>query len=171
MTTPTPNPREHRGRIVLVVGIDLSDVSEQLLANARDFLRSAEAAELHLVHAVHPESLRSTLTVPISEKGGPESQAHVEAAEWQLERLGASIVGDSGAQVRIHTPVGYPAEEITRIAKEVGADLILVEAHDRPWPKRMFYPSVVARIARSAPCSVLASRPRAHAHEAAKRSA
>ena len=48
--------REERRRIVLVVGLDLSDVSEHLLLTARNLVRSVDEAELHLVHVVHPES-------------------------------------------------------------------------------------------------------------------
>ncbi len=165
MSMPSPNS-QHR-HLVIVVGIDLSDVSRHLLVNAQNLIRSAGAAELHLVHVVQPESVRSRLTEPISANGGPESRAHIEAAEWQLERLSASVVGDSGAEVRIHTPVGDPAEQIARIAEQVGADLVLVEAHDRAWPRRMFHRSVVARIARHASCSVLTSRPKGEAHRAA----
>jgi nucleotide-binding universal stress UspA family protein len=162
MTTPSIN-HQHRRPVVIVVGIDLSDVSVHLMNNARDLIRSAKVAELHLVHVIHPESVRSRLTEPISTKGGPESRAHIESAQWQLERVRASIVGDSGVEVRVHTPVGEPAEQIARIAQEVGADLVLVEAHDRASPGRMFHRSVVARIARKAPCSVLTSRPKGDA--------
>src|SRR5258708_4756014 len=45
------------GRTVVVTGVDLSDVSEHLLAKVRDLVRSPQDAELHVVHVVHREPL------------------------------------------------------------------------------------------------------------------
>ena len=53
--------------------------------------------------------------------------------------------------------------ELTRIARETAADIIVVEVHDHP--PRVFHHSVVARIARTAPCSVLAIRKPARGEE------
>ena len=44
------------------------------------------------------------------------------------------------------------------LAREVGAGIVIVEAHDRPWRARLFHRSVAARIGREAPCSVLMVR-------------
>lgn len=144
-------------RIVLVVGVDLSDVSEHLLSQSRDLVRSVELAELHVVHVVRPESLRERLTEPLHAQG-VTTRATSAAAHFELERMCESIVSGSRAKWTVHTPVGRTADELTRIARDVGADVIVVEAHEHSQRPRVFHRSVVGRIAQKAPCSVLTIR-------------
>jgi len=145
-----------RSRIVVTVGVDLSDVSEHLLQQARDLVRSVDDAELHIVHVVKPESLRERLTEPIG-SGGYSTRSLAQSARWELERLCETIVQGSGARWLVHTPVGRTADELTRIARDVGSDVIVVETHDHA-RRRMFHRSVVARIVQLSACSVLAIR-------------
>jgi len=145
-------------RIVLVVGVDLSDVSEHLLTRARDLVRSVELAELHVVHVVRPEPLRAWLTEPLHAEG-VTTRATTQAAHFELERMCESIVRGSRAKWRVHTPVGQPADQLTRVARSVGADVIVVEAHEHSRRPRVFHRSVIGRIAQTAPCSVLTIRP------------
>jgi nucleotide-binding universal stress UspA family protein len=141
--------------MVVVVGLDLSDVSEHVLARARDLLRSIDDAELHVVHVIQPPSLGHMLVQPVRATGNGTSD-NTESARRQLQGFCDTVVPRSKAQVVLHTPVGRPADELTRIARETAADIIVVEVHDHT--RRVFHHSVVARIARSAPCSVLAIR-------------
>jgi nucleotide-binding universal stress UspA family protein len=158
-SNPSPPPRS---RLVLVIGIDLTEVSEHLLAKARDLVHSVDEAELHVVHVVHPEPLRERLAEPVN-SGGVVERARMESAHWELARLCARIVQGSQASWRIHTPVGRPADELTRVAREVGADFVVVEVHEHEGRRRLFHRSVAARIAEIAPCSVLAIRDRRQA--------
>jgi nucleotide-binding universal stress UspA family protein len=158
--------RQERSRIVLVVGVDLSDVSEHLLAKKRDLAGSVDEVELHVVHVIHPESLRERLAMPGQ---GLETRDQRDSARWRLDRLCETIAQDSRARWLVHTPVGHAADELTRIARDVHADVVVIEAHDhsRPTMRRVFHRSVVARIAKIAPCSVLTIRsPRQSGDEA-----
>jgi nucleotide-binding universal stress UspA family protein len=146
--------------LVVVVGVDLSDVSEHLLTNARDLVRTVDDAELHVVHVVRPESLRERLTEPVRSVRVTE-RANVESANWQLQRLCEAIVRGSGARWVLHTPVGDAAEELTRIARKVRADIIVLEAHEHGARARLFHRSAVVRVVQRAPCAVLAIRQRA----------
>jgi nucleotide-binding universal stress UspA family protein len=155
-------------RIVLVVGVDLSDVSEHLLTQTRALVRPVDDAEVHVVHVVHPDSLRDQIERPLhSPDIGARSQ--VEYAKWELQRLCGSLALGPRTRVLVHTPVGGVAEEVTRSADQVAADMIVVEAHEHTAQggvRRMFHRSVVARIARTAACSVLTIRkPRSRAPE------
>jgi nucleotide-binding universal stress UspA family protein len=62
----------------------------------------------------------------------------------------------------MHTPVGDPATQLALVADEVAADLLVVEAHAHHGhgPVRVFHRSTMDRIARIAPCTVLAIRKR-----------
>jgi nucleotide-binding universal stress UspA family protein len=147
--------REVRSHMIVVVGVDLSDVSEHVLARACDLLRSIDDAELHVVHVVQPHPLRQLLLEPMRPAGAgthPDS----ESARRRLQAICDSVVSRTQARVFLHTPVGRPADELTRIARETAADIIVVEVHEHT--RRVFHHAVVARIARTAPCSLLAIR-------------
>jgi nucleotide-binding universal stress UspA family protein len=113
--------------------------------------------ELHVVHVVRRESLRERLTEPVGSAHTSE-RAMIDSAWFELERLCQTIVQGSGVRWTVHTPVGRPAHEVTRIAGQVGADVIVLESHPHSGRSRVFHRSLVARIVRTAPCSVLAIR-------------
>jgi nucleotide-binding universal stress UspA family protein len=168
LNLPTMNAEvqpQARIRVVLVVGVDLGEVSEQLLRTAQNLLHSADEAELHVVHVVRPESLIQRIEEPPGSVGTVD-RSQAEAAHWQLEHMCDAMAHRSSTRVVVHTPVGRPAEELVRIAKDVGADVLVVEAHDPSKPRRVLHRSVVARVARTAPCSVLMVRPNARAVQA-----
>jgi nucleotide-binding universal stress UspA family protein len=143
-------------RIVLVVGVDLSELSEHVLTTAHNLVRAMDEAELHLVHVVHREGVTQLLAEPIRSPGMIE-RANAEGARWELERLRDSVLLGSHVRVVVHTPVGNAADELARIASEVDADVIVVEAH-HAGARWGFHRSIVARISKIAPCSVLALR-------------
>jgi nucleotide-binding universal stress UspA family protein len=150
--------REEGSRIVLVIGLDLSDVSKHLVSTARHLVRSVDEVELHLVHVVHRDSLPQRLADSMHVGGGLE-RAEADYAHWEMERLRDAILTGSRARVTVHTPSGNAAYELARVATQVGADVILVEAH-HAGTKWGFHRSIVARTAMLAPCSVLAVRQR-----------
>src|SRR4029077_8709598 len=105
------------GRVVLVVGVDLTDISEKLVATARDLVRFALEAELHVVHVVAPESLAMRLQEPLGAVGIAD-RANIESAQFLLNRLREGILGSADLRVIVHTPVGATARELVRIARE-----------------------------------------------------
>jgi nucleotide-binding universal stress UspA family protein len=146
--------REARSHMVVVVGVDLSDVSEHVLARARDLVRSIDDAELHVVHVVEPQPLRHLFESLRPANTGARSDP--EPALRELQGFCESSLPGSRERVVLHTPVGRPADELARIALKTAADIIVVEVHEHP--PRVFHHALVARLARIAPCSVLAIR-------------
>jgi nucleotide-binding universal stress UspA family protein len=146
------------GRAVVVVGVDLSDVSEHLLTNARDLVRTVEDAEFHVVHVIRPESLRERLTEPIRSPAHVAEQSQIESARWQLQRMCVELLHRPGVRWFVHTPVGDASAQLSDLARSVGADVIVVEAHDHPSRARLFHRSAVVRLFQDAPCSVIAIR-------------
>ncbi len=139
---------------VLVVGVDLTDVSEHLVSSARQILRGGGEGELHVVHVVPREPFTQRITNPPRSRG-PAEISGMEAAQWELGRLCAVLADGSNVKVTTHTPIGDPAQEVVRVAREVGASLVLVETHD---DNRLFHVSVATQIVAAAPCSVLTLR-------------
>jgi nucleotide-binding universal stress UspA family protein len=154
-------------RIVLVVGVDMSNVSEHLLTQTRALIRPVEEAEVHVVHVVSPEPPLLRLVRPKDAKDAG-AVYEVEHAQLALERLSNALVHNPRTRVIMHTPVGSAAAQLTRIAAQVGADILVVEAHEHDGrePLRMFHRSVVDHIGSTAPCTVLTIRkPRRVAEE------
>jgi nucleotide-binding universal stress UspA family protein len=156
----TANPQSQQpSRIVLVVGVDMSNVSEHLLAQTGALIRGVDEAEVHVVHVVRPEPPLLRLVRPKDEKDAGVVH-EVEYAQLTLERLSDSFVHNPRIRVVMHTPVGSAPDELTRIAAQVGADILVVEAHEHEGrrPFRVSHRSVVDHIASTAPCTVLTIR-------------
>jgi nucleotide-binding universal stress UspA family protein len=164
---PAYSQSQQPSRIVLVVGVDMSNVSEHLLTQTRALIRPVDEAEVHVVHVVSPEPPLLRLVRPSDAKDAG-AVYQVEHAQSVLERLSNSLVLTPSTRVIMHTPVGNAADQLTRIAAQVGADILVVEAHEHDGrePFRMFHRSVVDQIASTAPCTVLTIRkPRPVAEE------
>jgi nucleotide-binding universal stress UspA family protein len=147
-----------RNRIVLVVGLDLADTSEHLLGTVRELTFGMAEAELHVVHVVPPETFQERMGEPLTSPGLAEHR-RTQVAQWELERLCRAVVAGATVHVVVHTPAGRPVTELARVAREVGADAIVVEAHEHHTGARhLFHRSVAAGLAESAPCSVLTVR-------------
>jgi len=60
---------------------------------------------------------------------------------------------------------GRPAEKIVEIAREQGADLIVMGTHGRAGLDRLFFGSVANEVVRTASCPVMTIRPEKPADE------
>jgi nucleotide-binding universal stress UspA family protein len=158
-TAMTANAQDQPSRIVLVVGVDMSNVSEHLLTQTRALLRPVDEAEVHVVHVVRRETPLLRLVRPKDAKDAGVVY-EVEQAQRALQHLSDALVHNPRTRVIMHTPVGSAPDELTRIAGEVGADILVVEAHehDGSEPTRMFHRSVLDHISSTAPCTVLTIR-------------
>ena len=154
----TPNPTTKA--VVIVVGIDFSSTSAHLLQSARDLARTAPRVELHVVHAMPVQRISPGL-VDALPRASRSISAEVQSAHEQLDALCAPIVAGLDAVVTTHVRAGRAVDEIPRLAAEISADMILVEAHGRTGLRRLFHHSLAADLARNAPCSVLTVRPKA----------
>ena len=55
--------------------------------------------------------------------------------------------------------VGKPAEEIVRVARDEGVDLIVMGTHGHSGLSHLVHPNVAERVVRKAPCPVMTIRP------------
>jgi nucleotide-binding universal stress UspA family protein len=133
---------------------------------ARDY-----GARLVLLHVLSPLTIASesgTVTVEPPDTG--------RAAGEELEALRADL---PGLRVDRFLRDGAAADEIVRLAGEVGCDLVVMGTHGRTGLRRLLMGSVAEEVARKAPCPVLtlklpvpfaAAVPRDREPAAAKRS-
>lgn len=117
----------------MLVAIDLTDESQQVLERARDEA-TRHGARLSLVHVIKPvEQVYGgfgAIGVP-GDFGGQlaslEREAHRQA-EDRLAKIGAELGVASGGT---HVLLGNAAAEIRRLAEEQGVDLIVIGTHGR----------------------------------------
>ena len=138
----------------IVVATDFSDPAEVAVDRAIEWARHFDAA-LHITHVF-------ALPVPaigVYDFAIPESGIR-EAREAALKRLEQAAEKAVKAGVRTHTHlVSTPTETgISEVAREVGADLIVVGTHGHTGLKHVLLGSVAERVVRHAPCSVMVVR-------------
>ncbi len=147
----------------IVVGIDFSELATRALEEAME-LAQRRQGELHVVAVV--ESAHGEF-IPSADR----HQSFVQITDHVRTRLdreaGAALrafqarSGD-GVTLRAiaHVRVGHTAEQLTALAVEIGADLVVVGTHGRRGMQRLVMGSVAEKTVRLAPCPVLVVRPK-----------
>ncbi|MGD9601805.1 MAG: universal stress protein [Gammaproteobacteria bacterium] len=124
------------GRAALRQGADLA-----ILCKARVYLLAVVASELGIT---------------LAEAAAPSDLPEREREEVRrVLTEGAEELRNAGLSVETRLGAGNPAEEIGRVAREVGADLIVVGHREQTALARWWSGSVGLSLLAHAPCSVL----------------
>jgi len=153
--TQAPSARE-RGIRRLLVCLDRSPFSEVCLPYALCLSKAFGSAVtlLHVLEAQH-------------ERSGPRSGPHAtDAVGWEISRREASEYLNrmqqaaelSGQQVDVRLEQGHPAERITGLARELGADLTVIGSHGEGGVVAWNLGSTVQQVLAVARGSVLVAR-------------
>jgi universal stress protein E len=142
-----PRPAFHR----ILCPVDGSEVSARGLHNAVALAKTF-SAEL-IVLAVVPEM---SWLLAAGEAGTLAGAFEEHERNWQTE-LNAFLARQdfSGVTWTQEMPVGNPAREITRIARERKCDVLVIGATGRTGLLRVLLGSVTRRVLQDLPCSVL----------------
>ncbi|HUZ02795.1 MAG TPA: universal stress protein [Thermomicrobiaceae bacterium] len=140
----------------ILLATDGSDNAGGALRAAVQLAR-ASGAELHVVHAW---LLAPAPTFPYPPVGYPD--VYREQAEAVLTREGRRIATAGARVTQFHLRLGRPADEVTDLARELAADLIVVGSRGRGTIQRLILGSVAEGIVHSARCPVLVVRGGAH---------
>jgi nucleotide-binding universal stress UspA family protein len=167
VTTAQPRPAgsavsrpHHRDLRTIVVGTDGSTTAEVAVQQAV-VLAVRFGSRLHVVSAYGlagraslPDELH---TVPDRVSDLAWQLAAPDDAEAVLSRTVAGIQG-AGVDVVTHARKGDPAQVLISVAKEEGADLIVVGTKGLSSARRFLVGSVAGSIVRLAPCGVFVVR-------------
>lgn len=136
--------------------LDFSKTSRLALEAACDLARryGAHVEILHVTGQKHRSD--GVLLAPPEPK---ERDDHVALGK-RLEAWSSEFELSAGAPIATLLRDGDPVEEIERVARENGHDLIVLGAAGRTGLKQALLGSVAERVTRHAPCPVLAVRPR-----------
>ena len=129
----------------IVCTTDFSDFSNRAVpfgvALAKEF-----GAKLYLCHVIDLSSVAM-----YGEGFSDPLMLESKIREYAHEHL-QDLIGDADIDWESLTSVGHTADEITQIAKEKGADLVVSATHGRSGLKRLILGSVTERLMRTLPC-------------------
>src|SRR5262245_29857484 len=157
------NPFGEAGMIRLKKILFPTDFSE-CSRRAREYacaLAERFQAELHVLHVLQD-------VLPYTTDGGamlalpPNYLAeHKQAAEDALKRVLSAEWTQGKAVIRVIRP-GNPFLEISKYAKEMDIDVIVIGTHGRTALLHMLLGSVAEKVIRKSPCPVLTVHPEGH---------
>ena len=133
----------------IVVAVDLSPHSEKTAAYAVEFARSF-GASITLVHVFPQEHITEFTTQEVHESWEEEERT----TQRKLRGLADSI-RETYPDCNMEFRLGDPAEQVTRLAREMNADLIITASHHPGFLGRLFGLDQAPRILHRAGCPVL----------------
>lgn len=134
----------------ILVASDFSACAERALEVGLE-LAQVSAASVTIVH-VHEREVWAPGLAEVLEARAGEVRAKIGDL---LERAAAKARAGGVANVETRVVDGVPYQEITRLAREGGYDLIVIGTHGRTGIEHVLVGSVAERVVRTAPCAVL----------------
>ena len=151
-------------RLVIVVGLDYSELSDAALARAFELAAREEAADVHVISvlpAVHSDpSYLPKATLLDGEIASCRLKDYVEAKLRNFSSVHEGRSGRVPGRVVSHVRFDAPASGIAQLASDLDADLVVVGTHGRQGLARLMLGSVAEGVLRLAPCPVLIMRPK-----------
>lgn len=137
----------------ILVPVDFSECGQTAVRYALGMAAQFEA-EVTLVHVVEQIIYPGDWMYPPLAM----SDFAAEKREQVLEKM-KGLVKDPSAKVNYVVRVGRAWQEVTEMAKETNADLLVIATHGYTGLKHVLLGSVAEKIIRHAPCPVLTVRP------------
>jgi len=143
----------------ILVPIDFSDASKKALKYAFRFAEQFNC-EIVLLHVVEPAG--PTVGPPLVLEVFLDAEDPLSIVEKKLAALSAQARtnGTNPASSTIRT--GHAPNEITKAAKDLDVDLIVIATHGNTSSRYLCIGSTAERVVRSAPCPVLVVREKEH---------
>jgi nucleotide-binding universal stress UspA family protein len=143
----------------ILVPIDFSDTSKKAFQYA---LRFAEqfGCEIVLLYVLEPASSMSA--APFAPEVFPHSEDQLSCVERNLAALSAAARTNGTNSVSSAIRTGHAPNEITKAAKDLDVDLIIIATHGYTSWRHLCIGSTAERVVRSAPCPVLVVREKEH---------
>jgi nucleotide-binding universal stress UspA family protein len=142
----------------ILVPIDFSAMSKNALKYAVRFAEQFRC-EIVLLHVVEPVTAIAGAPLAVDIFAQPEEDT--SAAEAELACLAAAS-GNRPNSFTSAVRIGHAPNEITKAAKELAVDLIMIATHGYTSWRHLCMGSTAERVVRTAPCSVLVVREKEH---------
>lgn len=146
----------------VLLATDFSEPSAHAAQHAADLARR-HGARLHVVHVVEEFSYWEGFTL----EHFPSDEVYEELrknARLAIEDLFDQEARE-GLSIESHVLHGKPFVEIIRLARQAGAEVIVVGSHGQSGIAETLFGSTAEKVARKAPCAVLIVRHATHRFE------
>jgi nucleotide-binding universal stress UspA family protein len=147
----------------VVVGFDFTSSARAAMYRAIALANRAPFHTLHFVCAIEPHG-----QIAQHPHHGRVDLAYVERIQDALldevaVELKAAAIADR-VHFFVHVRIGHAADEILNLAREVGADLVIVGSKGLTGVERLVLGSIAERVVREAGCTVEVARPKRYEH-------
>lgn len=135
----------------ILVSIDSDLVATPIVDLARQ-VALAFGAQVELVHVFESSGYHGPEVLELADDQDPKLE------HWRTARAMMGLLKNlaaSGIRVRARLTLGVVEEEVSRLAREEGFDLIILGSHSRKGLDRLVQSSVAAALIRMASCPVL----------------
>jgi universal stress protein A len=108
------------------------------------------------------EPVSAMIGAPLAVEGFPGAKDELSAAERNLAALVAESHTNGANPVNSSVRIGHAPNEITKAAKDLDVDLIIIATHGYTSWRNLCIGSTAERVVRAAPCPVLVVREKEH---------
>src|SRR6266545_1024272 len=143
----------------ILVPIDFSETSKKAFQYALRFAEQFDC-EITLIHVV--ERISPMVGGPLAFETFPQPQDDSIAAKKELAGLAARSRTNGSDSISSTIRTGHPPNEITKAAKDLDVDLIVIATHGYTSWRHLCIGSTAERVVRTAPCPVLVVREKEH---------
>jgi nucleotide-binding universal stress UspA family protein len=139
----------------ILVPIDFSPTSKKAFRYAARFAERF-GCQIVLLHVIEP--VTAIAGAPLAVDTFPEAEEETIAAEAELACFATSSGNRRENAFTSVVRIGHAPNEITKAAKDLDVDLIMVASHGYTSWRHLCIGSTAERVVRTAPCSVLVVR-------------
>ena len=141
----------------IVVGTDGSESAGVAVQHATE-LAKLTGGTLHIVFAYRPLALSGVALAAGAGAATVDIQLVNQGIATETEQIcenAASSARREGVAVVVHPIPGEPADALVGVAKDVGADVVVVGNRGMSGPRRFVLGSVPNKVSHHCPCSLL----------------
>lgn len=137
----------------ILIPLDFSETSLLALKHGA-FMAQSLKSELYLLHVVNAPFIAQNMFMPVV---NVEDHSDIEKkALDKLAEVADSLKGEYGVNAQCIIKVGNPSVEVTKVAKEIGASLIVMGTHGYSPLEELVIGSVALKVITKAPCPTMA---------------
>lgn len=137
----------------ILIPVDFSETSLLAIKHGA-FIAQSEKSQLSLLHVVNTPYISQNMFLPVvnmEDNSGVEKKALAKLAE-----LANDVKNQYGVNAQTIIKVGNPSSEVTNVAKEIGASLIVMGTHGYSPLEELVIGSVALKVITKAPCPTMA---------------
>jgi len=137
----------------ILIPVDFSETSMLAIRHGA-FIAQFAKSDLYLLHVVNAPFISQNMFLPVvnlEDNSGLEKMALAKLAD-----LAADVKKEYGVDAKSIIKVGNPSSEVTNVAREIGASLIVMGTHGYSPIEELVIGSVALKVITKSPCPTMA---------------